>query len=208
MQASGIIQYQMDFVPALPVDDSIIAGINSWRRILYQLKLVGQDDQLYQGLGFGNLSRRLSCGNQFVITASQTGHIAELETSHYTVVTDCNLERNRLAAQGPMKPSSEALTHAAVYRTLPEMRYVFHAHNATIWQHAEELGLPSSTPGAACGTQAMACEIERLCTMHAVREGRVIVMGGHQDGIITFGVTADEAGSALVECLAAAYSIA
>lgn len=203
-QAEGIIQYQLDFITADPVDYPVIAEINAWRRILHQLKLVGQDDGLYQGMGFGNVSCRLNNSHQFVITASQTGHIAELESSHYCVVTDCSVERNRLVARGPMKPSSEALTHAAVYQALPEIQTVIHAHNAMIWQQAEKLHIPSTLPGIACGTVEMAAEIGRLCQNNKTRQRRIFSMAGHEDGIITFGKTAAEAGTTLISYLAAA----
>jgi hypothetical protein len=58
----------------------------------------------------------------------------------------------------------------------------------------------------AYGTTAMATEVGRLYRETSLAEGRVLAMGGHEDGIIAFGRTPEEAGSAFTEALARAYA--
>ncbi len=103
-----------------------------------------------------------------------------------------------------MKPSSEALSHAAIYKALPNINYVFHVHSSGIWKHADTLNIPVTSPEIAYGTVEMAEEITRLCQTDALKNGGMLSMGGHQDGVIAFAATAAEAGTALVKSLVAA----
>ncbi len=102
-------------------------------------------------------------------------------------------------------PSSEAMTHGAFYDLTPTIRFVFHVHAPSIWRQATRLRLPTSHSDIAYGTPEMAWEVERLFRSSILPETRVMAMGGHTDGIIGFGHTAQEAGMALVTTLANAY---
>ncbi len=53
----------------------------------------------------------------------------------------------------------------------------------------------------------MADEVRRLFRETDVRKLKIFGMAGHEDGIITFGHTAEEAGQVLVDWLAKALSI-
>ena len=204
MLLDGQIKYQLDFKEADPIDVSLVAEINAWRNVLYRLGLVGHYKTIYQGAGYGNLSSRIGQTRQFVITSSHTGEISKTDHTHYSLVTDYDTQKNKLSAEGPMKPSSEALTHAAVYQALPDINYVFHVHSAAIWQHAEELGIPITAPDVAYGTVEMAKEITAICQSDGLREGGTISMGGHENGIISYGISAADAGALHVKNLVAA----
>lgn len=204
MKSEGVIKYRLFFEKTGPVDRESIAELNAWRNIMYQLKLIGQDSNRYEGCCFGNLSRRLQGPEQFVITASQTGYFAELDSSHYTIVTACDTARNQIFAKGVMEPSSEALSHAAVYQVLPDVHFVYHAHSLTIWPRAGKLHIPTTSPEVPYGTVELAAEISNLCLEERTRQRKIISLGGHEDGIIVFGKTAAEAGTTLVSYLAAA----
>ena len=52
----------------------------------------------------------------------------------------------------------------------------------------------------------MAREVERLFDAVDHIETGVFVMGGHEDGVIAFGRSADETGSVLVRALAHSYA--
>jgi hypothetical protein len=52
----------------------------------------------------------------------------------------------------------------------------------------------------------MAREVEKLFEAVDHMEIGVFVMGGHEDGVIAFGRTVDEAGSVLVRALAHSYA--
>lgn len=200
----GVIKFQLEFTPAPPLPATDIAEINAWRAILYKHKLIGQDPARYGGYGYGNLSVRLAPFDapptlrRFVISGSQTGDLSELGPEHYTVVTECYPAENRLVAHGPIRPSSESLTHAAVYALDPAIRVVLHAHSPEIWQTAAALGIPITSADVPYGTPAMAAEVARLYATTEMAQRKIFSMGGHEDGIVTFGATAQEAGDVLL----------
>ena len=58
--------------------------------------------------------------------------------------------------------------------------------------------VPSTSKDVEFGTPEMAREIIRLFRETDVLEKKILVMGGHKDGIITFGKDLDEAGGYLL----------
>ncbi len=207
-EKEGVIKYQLDFNEAPPLAEEQVREINAWRRIFFLLGLIGQDPTRYGGYGFGNVSCRLQGdGNTFVISGTQTAHLPELNHEHYAMVTSCDPLRNHIIAEGPIKPSSEALTHGAIYQFDASINYVFHVHSPDIWQHAVSLEIPTTVEKVSYGTPEMASEIERLLTGGDTRQKRIIAMGGHEDGVITFGENAEQAGQALVYYFSQALQI-
>ena len=182
----------------------------AWREILTRLGLLGQHPERYEGLGYGNVSGRLGpMGNagpapRFLITGTQTGGKRVVGLGDFCVVERCELGANRVASHGPVAPSSESLTHGALYEAGPALRVVLHGHCPEIWRHARRLHLPATSAQARNGTQEMAREVRRLYRESAASELGILVMGGHEDGVLAFGRSAAEAGSALVRQLARA----
>jgi hypothetical protein len=209
-QQEGVIKFDLKFTPAPPLSPEDLREINAWRRILHLLGLTGQDPERYDGLGYGNISRLMdaseSCG-RFVISGTQTGGLKGLNEGHYALVTECDPERNRVVAEGPIRPSSEALTHGTLYRADPSLRFVMHVHSPEIWRRARDLNIPLTDENAAYGTPEMAAEVRRLLVQPSVLEGRIFAMGGHEDGLVAFGRTAEEAGAVLVNLLARAFQL-
>lgn len=204
----GVIKYQLDYSKASALDAALIKELNAWRTILYKLQLVGCDEHRYGGYGYGNLSCRYRRhGDEFIITGTQTAHIAETSAEHYVLVKHSDAVRNKLVAEGPVKPSSEALTHGTVYQSDPDIQFVFHAHNPQIWGHAAVLNIPATAKNVAYGTPAMAREIQQLLADPAVKTQSIISMAGHEDGIIAFGSTAEHAGLTLINYLSKALQI-
>ena len=210
----GVIKFQLDYTPADPLPAEAIAEINAWRKLLYMTELIGQDPTRYGGYGFGNISCRI--GNEdaaenaraFVVTGTQTGHIDPLMPEHFTTVTAYYPGRNLLVGRGPVRPSSESLTHGTVYDQDPAIRWVMHAHSPELWQNAAPLDLPMTKADVLYGTPEMAAEVERLFRESDVRERCIFGMGGHEDGIVTFGQTAEEAGFVMLGMLARALALA
>ena len=89
----------------------------------------------------------------------------------------------------------------------PNIRFLFHGHVPAIWSRAEALGLPTTAASVEYGTQAMAFETARLYRSTNLSESKCYTMGGHEDGVVTFGRTASEAGEILVRILARAYAL-
>ena len=192
----------------------VAVHLGAWRSIFTMTALVGQDSQRYGGAGFGNLSGRLNPPSlarglrRFLITGTQTGDESVLSLAHFCVVNSYQLRANQVHSYGPVLPSSEALTHAAIYDLSPAIRFVFHVHSPTIWRHAKALRIPRSSDCVAYGTTDMAYEVQRLYRTTSLSERRVLAMGGHEDGIVAFGHSAQEAGSAVITALAAATALA
>lgn len=196
----GVIKFQLDFHAAAPLPWEICRELDAWRTILYQLGLTGIDPGRYGGLAYGNVSQRVH-HRSFIISGSQTGGMPRLERQHYCRVSDWNLEQEWLAACGPVRPSSESLTHAALYEANPDITSVLHVHSPDIWQHASRLGLPATAPGTAYGTQDMALAAAGL--VNSCQPG-LIVMAGHRDGVLATGTAVEAVAQELIRTLVAA----
>lgn len=206
-QQEGVIKFRLDFTEAPPLPAEELAELQTWRAILYHHRLIGQDPARYDGYGYGNLSRRLPPDDApphhraFVISGSQTGDLPELGPEHYAVVEACFSNENRIVARGPIRPSSESLTHGAVYDLDPAIRCVLHVHSPEIWQHAARLGLPITEASVPYGSPEMADEVARLYAETDLRTRGIFSMGGHEDGIVAFGPTTQAAGDTLMAIL-------
>lgn len=213
VEREGVIKFQLEYEPGPPLAAEELRELNAWRRILYLLQLIGQDPHRYDGFGFGNLSRRLppldapERRRPFVISGTQTGSLPELGPEHYTVVFACDAGRNRVEASGPVRPSSEALTHGILYDLDGGLQVVMHAHSPVLWRHAGTLGIPVTSAAVPYGTPEMAAEVRRLFGTADFSAGPVFAMGGHEDGVVAFGRSAEEAGTALLRQLARALAL-
>lgn len=211
MDEEGVIKFDLEFTPAAPLSVAELASLIAWRRILHLLQLIGRDPRRYGGLGYGNISRRLPPleappeRRRFVVSGTQTGGLPELGPEHFAVVQECRLTLNRVVAQGPLRPSAEALTHGALYAVDPQIGFVMHVHSPELWHNAASLGLPVTKEGASYGSPEMAGEVKRLLTDTVAARMGIFAMGGHEDGIFVFGVSAEEAGSTLLRHLARAF---
>ena len=208
----GIIKYQCEYTLAPALPDAEISELNAWRRMMVLAGLIGQDPPRYGGYGYGNISRRLDEQvradglHPFVITGTQTGGLAHLTADDYVVVTGCYPVENRLVAAGPLQPSSEALTHGAVYALDSAILWVVHTHSPEIWHNAEALGVPM-TANVPYGSPEMAAEVKRLFAESDLPEKHIFGMAGHEDGIVSYGRTAEEAGFTMLAYLVRALQL-
>lgn len=189
----------------------VVARLIAWREILARTGLVGQQPGLYGGFGYGNVSVRVGAAaaprrrRPFLVSGTQTSGKACMGLDDFCLVEACNVDRNGVESRGRVLPSSESLTHGAVYGLGSHIRWVFHSHSPTIWRRARQLNIPTTRPEVAYGTPQMAREVERLYRETQLPEVRILAMAGHQDGIISFGRTAEEAGATTIAYLAKAY---
>jgi len=187
--------------------------LSAWRSILSDVGLIGQDAQRYDGIGFGNLSCRtapISAGRgrrSFLVTGSQTGHLSQLTLDNFARVTQYDWRANRVSSEGLCPPSSESMTHGAVYDLAPSIRYIFHVHAPSIWSLRRRLKLPETGACIEYGTPQMADAISELRRHSLFWSRQAFAMAGHEDGIVTFGKTAQEAGSIALALLAQARQI-
>lgn len=186
----GTIKYKSRWVRTGPLDTPGIDVLIRWRKPLYDAGLVGHlaaDD-----VGYGNLSTRTTGHGLFLISGTQTGHLPEVGPEHFSLVTDCDIERNSLSCRGPVEASSEALTHAAIYGLDAAIRAVVHVHSRELWVGLKP-SLPATDTGVAYGTPDMAIEFRRLYRDTDFPVGGVARMNGHEDGLISTGRTVREA---------------
>jgi hypothetical protein len=202
----GVIKYQLAFTPGPALAAPLLAELIAWQRILHALGLLGRDPERYGGLAYGNLSIRLPDGG-FAISASQTADRATPGVTDYALVTAWNSGTNRLTATGPARPSSESLTHAALYDADPAIGCVMHVHSPVIWRRRKALGLASTAPDIAYGTPEMAKAMVRLYRHGGFNGHGVLAMGGHQDGVVSFGGSPDEAGAQMLLMLRQALTV-
>jgi ribulose-5-phosphate 4-epimerase/fuculose-1-phosphate aldolase len=190
----GYTKYQCNWINSPSISKNEIRELNKWREKLYQLNLIGQYDN---GIGFGNISIRHSQPNCFIISGTQTGGIPHLTEEHYTKVTAFDWEKNCVTCVGLIAASSETLTHGVLYLANPEINAVIHVHHRQLWQQLIDR-VPTTKRDCAYGTPEMAREILRISQENEVKQQKIIVMGGHEEGIITFGNSLDEAGKILL----------
>ncbi|MCP4658293.1 MAG: class II aldolase/adducin family protein [bacterium] len=183
----------------------------AWREILAKTRLVGQDPSLYGGFGYGNVSGRVGPPSAprkrraFLITGTQTSGKPSVSLAEFCVVEGCDYLANRVESYGVILPSSESMTHGAIYDLAPHIRFVYHAHSPTIWRRAGRLRIPTTDERIAYGTPEMASEVERLWAGSSLPATQILAMGGHEDGIMVFGRSAEEAGQVMLRYLARAY---
>ncbi len=189
MDEKGYIKFDCQWENGTPFPDSDIAQINAWRNKLHDLGLVG----VYpNGIGFGNVSVRIPGSCMFIVSGSGTGNVERTSRSHFVKVTSWDFKENWLACEGPVKASSESLTHAAIYQSSPKVNAVVHVHNLALWKSL--MGkVPTTGKAVECGTPEMAAEMLRLLAKTETMQKKILVMAGHEEGIISFGGTIGEA---------------
>lgn len=186
-EAEGVIKFRLQFtktnLPPSPELDELLV----WRDRFYRLGIIGYDPLRYHGDAFGNISHRIGDSDSFLISGSQSGKYQHALPEHFACVDSFELYENRIEAHGPIQPSSESLTHGAIYAMSPAVRCVVHGHSPQLWTRTSELGLPSTPPSVAYGTPDMALAIAQLYRESGEPELAIFSMLGHEDGFIAYG---------------------
>ena len=186
----GYIKYVSDWTQGPAPGRDTTDLLESWRQPLFQAGLIGQYED--PGVGFGNISVRCKGTGMFVISGTQTGHLARTSAADYALVTAYDVDNNRVSCRGPVQASSESLTHAAIYELSAGINAVVHAHSRTLWDQLRGR-LPTTGKDVAYGTPEMAREFVRLYRSTDFATGGIAVMAGHEDGIISIGRSLEEA---------------
>jgi len=92
---------------------------------------------------------------------------------------------NYLLSSGPVRPSSESMTHAAIYAAREDIGCVIHVHSRDLFARLMARETPRTPENVAYGTPAMALAVAKLAE-ELPGEG-VVVTPGHQDGVFAFG---------------------
>jgi L-ribulose-5-phosphate 4-epimerase len=188
----GVIKFKSHWeaAPAHPMANEMLF----WRDKLFGMGLIGFD--LNHQVGFGNMSLRLPDTNSFLISGTQTGHLAPSLPSHFTEVTVWHLSTNELNCKGPVNASSESLTHAALYECSDSVCAVLHVHAISPWERLLKTH-PVTPETVAYGTPQMADAMKELWKDPRLAITRTLAMPGHEGGILSFGINFAEAFDAL-----------
>ena len=178
----------------LKFSEELFATFETQRSRLFELDLIGMNSD---GIGFGNISVKPSGSTSFIITGSATGQFAKLRPEHYALVTGYHFDRNSISCTGLTKASAESLSHAAVYESLPETASVVHVHCLWLWEKLRN-EYPTTAAEIEYGTPEMAKAIGQLIAEMKSDDPKIIVMGGHREGILAFGATLEEATDHLI----------
>lgn len=164
------------------LDAELLKQFQKTHAMLEEAGLMGGED----GIGFGNMSVRSKDPKHFVITGTGAGLQPTLKARHLALVTDYAFDRNFVRSIGLTAASSESLSHAAIYQALPKANAIIHIHHKQLWQDQQHK-LPTTSELAEFGTVELARELYQVCLNQSVNKKKIIIMGGHPDGIIAFG---------------------
>ena len=188
----GVIKYQCHWAnEAHGVE--VPKELMHWRDRMYELGLIGVYES--DGIGYGNISIKVAEG--MLISGTQTGHLPNLVADQYALVTGYSIPENWLECLGKVKASAESLTHLAFYEADPSIKAVIHIHSMAHWQRLMHK-VPTSAALVPYGTPEMAVEISRLFKETNLAEKRIMVMGGHEEGLISFGENLAAAGQVIL----------
>ena len=191
----GYIKYESHWTPGPATHVEAARLLETWRKPLFEAGLIGEYEDV--GIGYGNISVRRGSSGLFLISGTQTGHLPATDERHYSLVTDCDIRSGIVRCSGPIQASSESMTHAAIYNLSGTIGAVVHVHSPTLWRTWQG-DLPTTDPNVPYGTPDMAREFDRLYRMGGLREAGIAVMAGHEDGLVSFGTTLEEAATRIL----------
>ena len=193
----GIIKFKISNWIKIPYLNKRVWGdVELSRKELYKLKLIGYDE--INKVGYGNISKRYS-GNEFIITASQTGQILNLGEENFSIIIVADFDNNSVVCYGPAKPSSESVTHAACYYNNPQINAVIHIHSRFLWEKLYNKNYYSTPENAEFGSVELSTSIAEIMKGVSMTEPCLVVMKGHQDGIIVAGKSIEESTKYLLD---------
>ena len=188
-QEEGVVKYNLEFKEDKLDITSEYRELEEIREELYSLGLIGAYED---GIGFGNISIKEEDSNAFIITATQTGHLSSLSQKDYSKVLDIDFKNFKTIACGESKPSSECITHGAIYKLDENIKAVIHIHNEKLWNLMLENNY-LSTNDTPYGTIEMVEDVVSMYKNIKPLENNLFVMKGHEEGIVCFGSTLKEA---------------
>jgi hypothetical protein len=195
--SEGVIKFKFNLKMSSELEEDQYLDIEKWRVILFKMNLIGEYP--IEKVGFGNLSKRAVIGqNEFIITGTQTGKHPNLNGRQYTKVNKCDLNKMTIDTVGPIAPSSESVTHYSIYSHCPQIHVVFHVHHKDLWEFMLKNNFDATPKGIDYGTQDMAIAAQNCIGTNT--QG-IFAMSGHEDGIIAYGSTVEEAGKIILDTL-------
>jgi len=199
-QNEGYVKFSAEHTYTPPIDISNIpfwAELNNVRTRLFKLGLIGVTPD---GIGYGNVSIRTG-GDKFLVSGTATGVLAVLTPAEYCFVNNCDFSHNSVVSSGPVQASSESMTHGAVYYSNPIIHNVIHIHSREIFDGMLRDSYPATPENAAYGTPEIAQAVGQVVSQTVGQEIAcgVIVLAGHDEGIIAYGSSPEKACNLIIE---------
>ena len=194
MILDGVIKYSLHHVTA-PLIEVNSSELKHWFEVCRKYNLLGQDPERYDGAAYGNISLKLDKG--FIITGTQVSGLNEINDDQLCWVTQVDAANNQVYSEGPIKPSSESMTHSTLYDADSGIQAIIHVHSPELWAR----DLPTTSPDIAYGTPEMAEAVAELLKDPNVRDLGCIRMGGHEDGILFFSENMAKTGEKVVQIM-------
>ena len=191
----GVIKFNCNWSDE-SVGVQVPSDLKIWRDKMHQLKLIGEYEEV--NIGYGNISIKIAEG--LLISGTQTGNVYPIRDKDFALVTSYDMELNSVDCKGVLKASAESLTHAAVYEGDASIKAIIHIHNKELWLKLMD-NVPTSDQSVPYGTAKMASEIKRLFDESTLADDKIMVMAGHDEGIIAFGKDLEEAGEVVLKYL-------
>jgi len=197
----GVVQYTFDLVTGSAGTEAELAIAARCRNELYIRDAIGCDMSRY-GACYGNISFRTGSyaagpgRREFLISCTKTGALPVAGPETMSRVLHYDHEKNYVQAQGPCAPSSESMTHGAIYDASLEVRAVVHGHDPQLWQYLLQHGAPYTEKDILYGTPPMADAAAKLVRANLKKPWRlpgVFAMAGHEDGVVAWGADLDQA---------------
>lgn len=199
--SEGVVQFGYRLTPAPPPRDPVVGELTRWRAELFRRDTIGCDLSRY-GACYGNLSARtgpyaMAPGRrEFLVSCTQTGGDPVGGAATLVRVVGYDHGRNHVTSVGSCPPSSETMTHGAMYDASLDVRAVVHGHDPRLWRWLLSTDAPRTPEAVAYGTPAMAraaFDCVRQDHERPWRQPGVLAMAGHEDGVVAWGGTVAEA---------------
>ena len=191
----GVIKFNCNWEDN-PLPINVPSQLIEWRNKMYELELIGEYKDIQ--IGYGNISILTPKG--ILISGTQTGNIYPITPKDFSLVTSYDMNKNSLECIGQIKASAESLTHAAFYDADSSIKSVIHIHNKELWNILIDK-VPTSNRNVPYGTSEMALEIKRHFEETTLMNQKIMVMGGHDEGLIAFGENLQQAGNVIMKIL-------
>lgn len=195
----GVVKYSLEFKKSESIETKWVQEIESVRKDLFSLGVIGAYKE--SGIGYGNISQKFENSDfEFAITGTQTGDMESLEPKHYSIVTKIDFDKFTTYASGATKPSSEAITHGAIYQISPKIKAVIHIHCEKLWDFMLKNSY-LSTNDVPYGSFEMVKDIKNIYKNIDALKTPLFVMKGHFEGVFLFGESLGEAKKTLFKLL-------
>lgn len=201
MVSEGVIQFTFELQPGAAATEIEAAELVYWRQKMFALDVIGCNMSRY-GACYGNMSVRTGAWaagpgrREFLVSGTQTGSMPDITADNLVRVLQYDHKTNRVIAQGPCEPSSETMTHGAIYDASLSIRAIVHGHDPILWQWILKNSGPHTPYDVDYGTPEMASHAKRIVSVMESTQcdyPGVLAMAGHKDGVVAFGSSVREA---------------